>query len=106
MFISVVLPAPFSPRSASTSPAVRAGDGVIGDQRAEALGDPREAQDDVPAPAVHLAHDDFGSLSSISTVKLPSRIAACVRPPAPSASAGTLPSKVPSGASEQPPFFM
>ena len=49
---------------------------------------------------------DVGSLSSISTVKLPSLIAASRSATSAIAASGTLPSKVPSGASEQPPFFM
>jgi hypothetical protein len=45
MFISVVLPAPFSPRSARISPSFSfQRHGVIGGQRAEALGDPVEME--------------------------------------------------------------
>ena len=49
---------------------------------------------------------DFGSLSSISIVRVPSLIAFSFSATLAITSAGTLPSKEPSGASEQPPFFM
>ena len=52
------------------------------------------------------AQFDFGSLSSMATVNEPSLIAASLAATSAAASAGTLPSKVPSGASEQPPAFM
>ena len=51
-------------------------------------------------------YDDFGSSSLISTVKLPSLMAASFSATMAIVSAGTLPSKVPSGAMEQPPSFM
>ena len=49
---------------------------------------------------------DFGSSSLISTVKVPALIAASRSATSAMVSAGTLPSNVPSGASEQPPSFM
>jgi hypothetical protein len=75
MFISVVLPAPFSPSSATTSPRRRVRlTASFATQRAEGLGDAVEAEDNLRL--LCLAHDDFGSLSSMATVKLPSLIAA------------------------------
>ncbi len=82
-------------------------DAVVGEQRAEALRDPPQVEDQVLDLARVRAHDDdVGSLSLISTVKLPSRIAACRSATSAMAASGTLPSKVPSGESEEPPFFM
>ncbi len=82
------------------SPAEGEADAGIGQKRPEPLGDPGEAQDD------RLAHEDFGSLSSMPTVKEPSLIAASRSATSFMASSGTLPSKVPSGASDEPPSFM
>ena len=80
-------------------------DAVIGEKRAEPLGDARKAEDDLLRPAAVIHQDDFGSVSSIVTVKLPARIAASRVATSVSAASGTLPSKVPSGASEHPPSF-
>ena len=81
--------------------ATRKRDCVMGGKRPEPLGDAVEAQN-----LGRVGHDDFGSSSLISTVKLPSLIAASRSVTSVIASAGTLPSKVPRGASEQPPAFM
>ncbi len=52
------------------------------------------------------AQPDFGSPSLISTEKDPSLMAFSFSATLAFTASGTLPSKVPSGASEQPPFFM
>jgi hypothetical protein len=81
--------------------------GVIGDQRAKSLGDAREAENRLRLRAMISLHQlDLGSSSLISTTKEPSLIAASRSATSFIASSGTLPSKVPSGASEQPPSFM
>ena len=77
---------------------------VVGRKRAEAFGYAVEAEDNLRL--CRPAHDDFGSPSSMVTVKLPSLIAASFAATMATTSAGTLPSKVPSGAREQPPAFM
>ncbi len=83
------------------------GDGVIGEKRAETLGDGVEAQNGLrPGLALVVHQLDFGSVSLISTTKVPALMAASFSATIAMASAGTLPSKVPSGASEQPPSFM
>lgn len=76
---------------------------VIRGERPEALGDAVKAQDDVRRRACP-GHDALGSLSSTVTVKLPALIAASFSATSASAAAGTLPSKVPSGARLQPPW--
>src|SRR5690606_9996445 len=83
----------------------RDADRVVGDKRAEALGDAVEAEDDL-RPRFRCHQEDFGSSSLISTVKDPSLIAASRSATSFVAASGTLPSKVPSGASVQPPSFM
>jgi hypothetical protein len=77
---------------------------VVGHKRPEALSDPVKAEDNLRPLCP--GHDDFGSLSSMVTVKLPSLIAASFAATMAMTSAGTLPSKVPKGASEQPPAVM
>ena len=78
---------------------------VVGQQRPEAFRNAVEAENDLRLGSLR-CHDDFGSLSSMATLKLPSLIAASFAATMATTSAGTLPSKVPSGASEQPPAFM
>ena len=77
-------------------------DVVVGDLGPEALADAFEAQDD----GRHAGQDDFGSLSSIFTSKLPSMMAASRSATSFIAASGTLPSKVPKGARELPPLRM
>ena len=81
---------------------------VVRGERAEPLGDPVEAEDDlrpVRRPG-RLRHQDFGSLSSTSTVNVPALIASSCVATRSIASAGTLPSNVPIGASSAPPSAM
>ena len=65
-----------------------------------------EAQNNVLRPGISWRHDDFGSVSSTTTVKVPARISASLLATRSKAGWGTLPSNVPSGASSQPPSFM
>ena len=81
-------------------------DPVIGGQAAKALGDAVEAQDNVLRRRRVSHQEEAGSSSLISTVNSPALIALVRSSTSAIASAGTLPSNVPSGASEQPPSFM
>ena len=106
MLISVVLPAPFSPRSATTSPRRSAKEiaslAVSGPKRLVTPSS-RRTTGAAAAPVIQL---DAGSLSSISTTSSPDMICAWRSATMFIAASGTLPSKVPSGASEQPPLIM
>ena len=77
-------------------------DVVIGRQAAKALGNPCQAQGS--GGWLHLL--DLGSLSTTLTVKLPSRMDFWRAWTRVMTSAGTLPSKLPSGASSEPLCFI
>ena len=83
---------------------------AIGGERAETLGDMRQAQDNVLRLAAiwfrHRDYVDLGSASLMVTSKEPALMASSRSFTLAMISAGTLPSNVPSGAMEQPPFFM
>ncbi len=82
-------------------------DGIVRGQFAEAFCDPRKAENLLrlsPGAVVHQL--DFGSSSLISTVNSPDLMALRFSSTIFMASSGTLPSKVPSGASDAPPSFM
>ena len=78
---------------------------LVGRQPAEPLGDPGQPQHDPPG-RIRRHQDDVGSSSLISVTNAPDRIAASRSATRSIAACGTLPSKVPSGDSEQPPSFM
>ena len=83
------------------------GDIVIGDKIAEGNRDAVEAEHRLrPGGTARFHQVDFGSSSLISTTKLPALMAASRSATSFIAASGILPSKVPSGASEQPPSFM
>src|SRR5262245_46038236 len=79
-------------------------DRIVGQQWTEALGNAAQPEDDVLRLGNrNSGHQlDLGSPSLISTVKLPSLIAFSFSATLATTSAGTLPSKVPSGDRLQP----
>jgi hypothetical protein len=86
-------------------------DRVVGQQRAEALGDAREAQDrsragHVGTPRGAYLAVDFGWSSSTLTVNLPAWMSASLALTLATTSAGTFLSNVPSGASSEPLCFI
>jgi simple sugar transport system ATP-binding protein len=91
-------------------------DVVVGQQRAEALADVRQPQQrrlgvrgqghEWARDCGSAAHLALGALSSTLTAKLPSRMAFSLALTLALSSAGTLASKVPSGASSEPLCFM